>query len=162
SPGCRDAPHGGWTAASPQRDAAVAPAGRLHSIGEARLPLRGRPYSCGDRTARHGYAVFLRLPALRSTRVEHSAHGADLHRPLGGRRASVGVHGRRGMKQGPVTIGHATGSGIVIDVGCATFQKTANTYEDSVLTLIQRFKPAVLFGFDLLPWVQESVGHMNG
>lgn len=59
---------------------------------------------------------------------------------------------------------HTAGSldtDIVIDLGCAGHPK-AGGMEDSVLTLIKRFKPTILFGFDPHPGIREGVGHVYG
>ena len=39
---------------------------------------------------------------------------------------------------------------IVVDLGCCSYQR-GGQLEDSIHTLIKRFKPAVLFGFDPHP-----------
>jgi hypothetical protein len=51
---------------------------------------------------------------------------------------------------------------IVIDVGCASWETKDGKLEDSVLTLIQRFHPRVLFGFDPFPVVPDHIGVVEG
>lgn len=50
---------------------------------------------------------------------------------------------------------------IVVDLGCCSYQR-GNQLEDSITTLIKRFKPKVLFGFDPHPGLQEGVGQVHG
>lgn len=50
---------------------------------------------------------------------------------------------------------------IVIDLGCASYQR-GNRLEDSIQTLIKRFKPKILFGFDPQPGLREGVGNVYG
>ena len=50
---------------------------------------------------------------------------------------------------------------IVVDLGCCSYQ-LGNRVEDSIQTLIRRFKPAVLFGFDPHPALTEKVGTVYG
>lgn len=50
---------------------------------------------------------------------------------------------------------------IVIDLGCCSYQR-GNQLEDSIQTLVKRFSPHVLFGFDPHPGLQEGVGKVHG
>jgi len=50
---------------------------------------------------------------------------------------------------------------IVVDLGCCSYQR-GNRLEDSISTLIKRFKPSVLFGFDPHPALREAVGQVYG
>lgn len=50
---------------------------------------------------------------------------------------------------------------IVIDLGCCSYQR-GNLLEDSITTLIKRFKPKVLFGFDPHPALMDGIGTMYG
>lgn len=54
---------------------------------------------------------------------------------------------------------------IVVDLGCCTYQRDIGGHqwvEDSIHTLIKRFKPAVLFGFDPHPALHSAVGQVYG
>lgn len=50
---------------------------------------------------------------------------------------------------------------IVVDLGCCSYQR-GNRLEDSIQTLIKRFKPTLLFGFDHHPALTEGVGSVHG
>ena len=50
---------------------------------------------------------------------------------------------------------------IVVDLGCCSYQRGAGV-EDSILTLVKRFSPQVLFGFDPHPALTEGVGKVHG
>jgi hypothetical protein len=50
---------------------------------------------------------------------------------------------------------------IVVDLGCCSYQR-GNRLEDSIQTLIKRFKPTVLFGFDPHPGLPDAVGQVYG
>jgi len=50
---------------------------------------------------------------------------------------------------------------IVVDLGCCGYERNGKL-EDSIQTLIKRFKPAVLFGFDPHPALREAVGQVYG
>jgi len=50
---------------------------------------------------------------------------------------------------------------IVVDLGCCSYAK-GNRVEDSIQTLVRRFKPALLFGFDPHPSLKEAVGKVYG
>jgi len=50
---------------------------------------------------------------------------------------------------------------IVVDLGCCSYQR-GNRLEDSIQTLIKRFKPQVLFGFDPHPGLPDAVGQVYG
>jgi len=50
---------------------------------------------------------------------------------------------------------------IVIDLGCCSYHR-GNRLEDSIVTLVKRFKPKVLFGFDPHPALMEGVGPVYG
>lgn len=50
---------------------------------------------------------------------------------------------------------------IVIDLGCCSYERNGRL-EDSIQTLIKRFKPAVLFGFDPHPGLPDGVGQVYG
>ena len=50
---------------------------------------------------------------------------------------------------------------IVVDLGCCSYAR-GNRVEDSIQTLVRRFKPAVLFGFDPHPSLLEAVGNVYG
>lgn len=59
---------------------------------------------------------------------------------------------------------HSLGSfdtDIVIDVGCLSWQRGSGV-EDSIHTLIKRFQPKLLFGFDIHPALPEKIGNVNG
>lgn len=49
----------------------------------------------------------------------------------------------------------------MIDLGCCSYQR-GNRLEDSIITLVKRFKPTVLFGFDPHPGLMEGVGQVHG
>lgn len=54
---------------------------------------------------------------------------------------------------------------IVVDLGCCTYQRNVGGVEwveDSIHTLIKRFKPQVLFGFDPHPGLPDAVGQVYG
>lgn len=51
---------------------------------------------------------------------------------------------------------------IVVDVGCASWTTKDDKIEDSIMSLIQRFKPKILFGFDPIPYVNDGVGMIEG
>jgi hypothetical protein len=54
---------------------------------------------------------------------------------------------------------------IVVDLGCCTYQRGVagqQQVEDSIHTLIKRFKPTLLFGFDPHPALQSTVGQVYG
>ena len=50
---------------------------------------------------------------------------------------------------------------IVVDLGCCSYQRGPRL-EDSIQTLIKRFKPTVLFGFDPHPGLPDAVGQVYG
>ncbi len=50
---------------------------------------------------------------------------------------------------------------IVVDLGCCSYQR-GNQLEDSIQTLIKRFSPTVLFGFDPHPGLPDTVGQVYG
>lgn len=50
---------------------------------------------------------------------------------------------------------------IVVDLGCCSYERVGRL-EDSIHTLIKRFKPAVLFGFDPHPGLMDGVGRVYG
>ncbi len=50
---------------------------------------------------------------------------------------------------------------IVVDLGCCSYQR-GNRVEDSIQTLVRRFTPAVLFGFDPHPSLREAIGKVYG
>lgn len=50
---------------------------------------------------------------------------------------------------------------IVIDLGCCSYERNGRL-EDSIQTLIKRFKPTVLFGFDPHPGLPDGVGQVYG
>jgi hypothetical protein len=50
---------------------------------------------------------------------------------------------------------------IVVDLGCCSYQH-GNKLEDSIQTLVKRFKPGILFGFDPHPALTEGVGKVHG
>ncbi len=50
---------------------------------------------------------------------------------------------------------------IVVDLGCCGYERNGKM-EDSIFTLVKRFKPAVLFGFDPHPGLKEGVGQVHG
>jgi len=50
---------------------------------------------------------------------------------------------------------------IVVDLGCCSYLR-GNQLEDSIQTLIKRFKPQVLFGFDPHPGLPDAVGQVYG
>lgn len=59
---------------------------------------------------------------------------------------------------------HSTGSfdtDIVVDLGCCGYAR-GNKMEDSIQTLIKRFKPKLLLGFDPHPGLTEGVGNVHG
>lgn len=51
---------------------------------------------------------------------------------------------------------------IVVDIGCATWEKPNGLVEDSILTLISRFHPRILFGFDPQPDMADGMGMVEG
>ena len=57
----------------------------------------------------------------------------------------------------PTTLRADAQTDVVVDIGCVSY---AN--EDSIQTLIKRFSPTVLFGFDPHPAMREGVGQVNG
>lgn len=61
----------------------------------------------------------------------------------------------------PTTIAADSHTDIVIDLGCLGWPKQGGV-EDSIIPLVQRFHPRVLFGFDLHPALQERVGDFEG
>lgn len=50
---------------------------------------------------------------------------------------------------------------IVVDLGCCGYVRNGRM-EDSIQTLIKRFKPDVLFGFDPHPALRDAVGQVYG
>jgi hypothetical protein len=50
---------------------------------------------------------------------------------------------------------------IVVDLGCCSYAR-GNRVEDSIQTLVRRFKPGILFGFDPHPALLEAVGNVYG
>lgn len=50
---------------------------------------------------------------------------------------------------------------IVVDLGCCSYERNGRL-EDSIHTLIKRFKPSVLFGFDPHPGLPDAVGQVYG
>jgi hypothetical protein len=50
---------------------------------------------------------------------------------------------------------------VVVDLGCCSYLR-GERLEDSIQTLIKRFKPGVLFGFDPHPGLKEAVGQVYG
>ena len=59
---------------------------------------------------------------------------------------------------------HSTGSldtDIVVDLGCCSYQH-GDQVEDSIQTLVKRFSPAVLYGFDPHPGLPDAVGKVHG
>jgi hypothetical protein len=50
---------------------------------------------------------------------------------------------------------------VVVDLGCCSYLR-GERLEDSIQTLIKRFKPAILFGFDPHPALTEAVGQVYG
>lgn len=59
---------------------------------------------------------------------------------------------------------HSLGSfdtDIVVDLGCCGYERNGRL-EESISTLIKRFKPAVLFGFDPHPGLRDAVGQVYG
>jgi hypothetical protein len=50
---------------------------------------------------------------------------------------------------------------IVVDLGCCSYQH-GQFVEDSIQTLIKRFSPTVLFGFDPHPGLPDAVGQVYG
>jgi len=50
---------------------------------------------------------------------------------------------------------------IVVDLGCCGYERNGRM-EDSIHTLIKRFKPRILFGFDPHPALREAVGDLHG
>lgn len=53
------------------------------------------------------------------------------------------------------------GTEIVVDLGCCSYERNGRL-EDSIQTLIKRFKPTVLFGFDPHPGMPDAVGQVYG
>src|SRR5262245_38375939 len=54
---------------------------------------------------------------------------------------------------------------IVVDLGCCSYQRNVGGVEwleDSIQSLIKRFKPTVLFGFDPHPALPDAVGEVYG
>jgi len=50
---------------------------------------------------------------------------------------------------------------IVVDLGCCGYVRNGRM-EDSIHTLVKRFKPKILFGFDPHPGLREAVGDLFG
>jgi hypothetical protein len=50
---------------------------------------------------------------------------------------------------------------IVVDLGCCSYERNGRL-EDSIQTLVKRFKPGILFGFDPHPALREAVGQVYG
>jgi hypothetical protein len=50
---------------------------------------------------------------------------------------------------------------IVVDLGCCGYERNGRM-EDSIHTLVKRFKPKILFGFDPHPALREAVGDLHG
>src|SRR5215467_10472758 len=50
---------------------------------------------------------------------------------------------------------------IVVDIGCASYA-SADGQEDSIITLLHRFKPLLLWGFDPYPEMRDGAGNMLG
>ena len=50
---------------------------------------------------------------------------------------------------------------IVVDLGCCSYERNGKL-EDSIQTLIKRFKPKILFGFDPHPGLPDAVGQVYG
>jgi hypothetical protein len=50
---------------------------------------------------------------------------------------------------------------IVVDLGCCGYERNGRL-EDSIQTLVKRFKPGILFGFDPHPALREAVGQVYG
>ncbi len=50
---------------------------------------------------------------------------------------------------------------IVVDLGCCSYERNGRL-EDSIQTLVKRFKPSVLFGFDPHPGLPDAVGQVYG
>lgn len=50
---------------------------------------------------------------------------------------------------------------IVVDIGCCSYERNGRV-DDSIHTLIKRFKPTVLFGFDPHPGLPDAVGQVYG
>lgn len=50
---------------------------------------------------------------------------------------------------------------IVVDLGCAGYEREGGM-EDSILTLVKRFSPTVLYGFDPHPAVRDGIGKLHG
>lgn len=50
---------------------------------------------------------------------------------------------------------------IVIDLGCCSYERNGRL-EDSIQTLIKRFKPKLLYGFDPHPALREGIGDVFG
>ena len=61
----------------------------------------------------------------------------------------------------PTTLAADSQTDIVIDLGCLGWARNGGV-EDSILTLIKRFHPKVLYGFDLHPALQEKMGDVDG
>lgn len=61
----------------------------------------------------------------------------------------------------PTVLAADSQTDIVIDLGCLGWPKLGGV-EDSILTLIKRFHPKVLFGFDLHPALTEKMGDVDG
>jgi hypothetical protein len=49
---------------------------------------------------------------------------------------------------------------IVVDLGCIGYARSGSL-EDSIETLVKRFKPGILFGFDPHPGLTEKVGRLG-
>lgn len=59
---------------------------------------------------------------------------------------------------------HSVGSfdtDIVVDLGCCSYEHGGQV-EDSIQTLVKRFSPAVLFGFDPHPGLPDGIGKVHG
>jgi len=59
---------------------------------------------------------------------------------------------------------HTVGSfdtDIVVDLGCCSYERNGRV-DDSIQTLIKRFSPTVLFGFDPHPGLPDAVGQVYG
>lgn len=50
---------------------------------------------------------------------------------------------------------------IIVDLGCCSYER-GGRLEDSIQTLIKRFKPTILFGFDPHPALRDGVGQVYG
>ena len=53
------------------------------------------------------------------------------------------------------------GTDIVVDLGCCSYERNGRV-DDSIQTLIKRFSPTVLFGFDPHPGLPDAVGQVYG